>query len=469
MISIKRLGLAVVFLAAGLAGDAQADQIDDYVKAEMARQRVPGLALAIIQHGHLVRAQGYGFANLEHSVPVHPDTVFKTGAVGMQFTAAATMLLAEDGKLRLDDSVRKFLPEAPPAWAAVTIRNLLNHTSGLPATPAGEFRTDYTDDELLRIIYRQDLNFHAGKRWRFSYTDYIVLGFIIRKVSGEFYGDLLAKRIFAPLGMRTARTIDELAVVPNRAAGYELRDGGPRNAEWVSPTANSTADGSLYLSILDYARWEAAAFDHRVLKPESWAAMGQPAQLATGGNYPYGFGWFVGRSAGQATWWHSGSWQGFKTSVIRYLGDELTVVVFENGEGGDPASIARHVAALVNPTAAPPAGAPIEDRTPEVTDEVKTLLTRIADGTADDRNFTAVSKQDFADMMSEYRASLTSLGSLRQLALFARYERGGDLVRTYRARYDNGVLEVSLGCTPDGRVGSLDIIPAEDWNAPVQD
>lgn len=467
MISIKRFGLAVVFLAAGLAGDAQADPIDDYVKAEMARQRVPGLALAIIQHGHLVRAQGYGFANLEHSVPVHPDTLFKTGALGMQFTAAATMLLVEDGKLRLDDSVRKYLPEAPTAWAPVTIRSLLNHTSGLPATPAGEFRTDYTDDELLRIIYRQDLNFQAGERWRFSYADYIVLGFIIRRVGGESYADLLSRRVFAPLGMRTAQLIDEIGVVPNRAAGYELRDGELRNAEWVSPTANSTADGSLYLSILDYARWDAAAVDRRVLKPESWAALGRPAQLANGRSYPYGLGWYLGRSPGQDTWWHSGSWQGFKTFAIRYLGDELTVVVLENGDGGDPASIARRVAAMVQPTVAPPPGTPIEDRAPEVTEQLKTLLTRIADGTADHKSFTAVSKQDFADMTSEYRMSLKPLGSLQQLALFAHTERGGDPVRVYRARYDNGVLEVSLGHAPNGKIGSLDIVPAEDWNAPV--
>ena len=468
MISTKKLG-CVVLLAAGLACSARADPIDDYVGAAMARQHVPGLALAVIRHGQLVRAQGYGLANLEHSVPVHPDTLFKSGALGMQFTSAAILLLAEDGKLRLDDPVHKYLPEAPPTWAPITIRNLLDHTSGLPATPAGEFRTDYTDDELLRIIYRQDLNFPAGTRWRFSYTDYIVLGFIVRKISGEFYADLLAKRVFAPAGMRTARPIDELAVVPHRAAGYELRNGEARNAEWVSPTANSTADGSLYLSILDYARWEAAATDRRILKPESWAAMGRPAQLANGRSYPYGLGWFLGRSGSGATWWHSGSWQGFKTFVIRYLGDELTVVVFANSDGGDPASIARHVAAMVDPTVAPPPGAPIGDMTPQVTEQLKTLLMRIADGTADDKGFTSVSKQDFADMMAEYRASLNSMGSLRQVALFARRERGGDLVRVYRARYDKGVADVSVGYAPDGAIASLDIAPVEDWTAPVHE
>src|SRR5688572_19363970 len=141
--------LLAVFLYAGVATGARADAIDDYVNAEIARYNVPGLALAIMRHGQLVRAQGYGFANLEHRVPVHPDTLFKSGAVGKQFTAVAVMFLVEDGKLRLDESVRKYLPDAPPTWAPITVRQLLNHTSGLPPYPDGEFRRDYTDDELL--------------------------------------------------------------------------------------------------------------------------------------------------------------------------------------------------------------------------------------------------------------------------------------------------------------------------------
>src|SRR5690242_19978001 len=126
--SVKRL-LAVLLLT-GCAGAVRADAIDDYINAEIARQHVPGLALAIMRHGQLVRAQGYGFANLEHRVPVHPDTVFESGALGMQFTAVAVMFLVEDGKLRLDDSLRKYLLEAPRTWAPITVRNLLDHTSG---------------------------------------------------------------------------------------------------------------------------------------------------------------------------------------------------------------------------------------------------------------------------------------------------------------------------------------------------
>jgi len=129
--------LTAAFVIATFAGAVHADAIDDYINTEMTRQHIPGLSLAIMQHGQLIRAQGYGFANLEHHVPVHPDTVFETGSLGMQFTAVAVMLLVEDGKLHLDDPIRKYLPAAPRTWASITIRQLLNHTSGLPTTPNG--------------------------------------------------------------------------------------------------------------------------------------------------------------------------------------------------------------------------------------------------------------------------------------------------------------------------------------------
>jgi CubicO group peptidase (beta-lactamase class C family) len=460
--------LLAVLLLAGLTASVRADAIDDYIKAEIARQNVPGLALAIMRHGELVRVQGYGIANLEHSVPVHPDTIFKSGALGMQFTAVAAMLLVEDGKLSLDDSVRKYLPEAPRTWAPITIRTLLNHTSGLPSFPNGEFRTDYTDEQLLGIIYQQELNFPAGTRWKFSYAGYVTLGLLINRVSGEFYADLLAKRVFAPLGMQTARLIDELAVIRNRAAGYELRDGELRNAEWVSPTANSTADGSLYLSALDYARWDAGLQGGKILKPESWAEIARPARLASGRDYPYGLGRFLERSADQEAWRHSGSWQGFQTFIVRYLGDELTVVALANGESGDPARIARHVAGMLDPKFAQPPGAPIEDREPQVTERLKALLERIAAGHANYKDFTFVSKQEFAEVMSVYQSTLKPLGALRELALFARKELGDDQVYRYRARYDQGLLEVNLSYAPNSKVADLDLVPARDWDAPIQ-
>lgn len=463
---MKRL-LAMLLLAS-VAGGARADAIDDYINAEMARQNVPGLALAIMKQGQLVRVQGYGFANLEHHVPVHPDTVFQSGALGKQFTAVAVMLLVEDGKLGLDDSIRKYLPDAPQAWAPITVRQLLNHTSGLPANPEGDLRREYTDDELLQGIYKQKLNSPPGTRWSYSNNAYVTLGILIRKVSGEFYADFLARRVFGPLGMQTARSIDDRAVVPNRAAGYQLRKSELRNQDWVSRTANSTADGALYLSALDYARWEAGVLGHKILEPESWAAIAMPARLASGRSYPAGFGWFFERSADQDVWRHSGNWQGFKTFIVRYLGDELTLVALANSDSGNPITIVRHVAGMLDPKLAQPRGAPIEDGNPQVSERLTSLLQRISDGNADYKEFAFVSKQEFAETMSAYQRALKSLGSLREIALFAHHELGDDEVYRYRARYEKGLLDLSLGYAPNGRIATLNLIPVDDWNAPIQ-
>lgn len=467
--------LAVFLLFISFPTSVRADAIDDYIHAEMAQQNVPGLSLAIMREGQIVRTQGYGFANLEHSVPVRPDTVFKTGAIGMQFTATAVMFLVEDGKLQLDDSIRKYLPNVPRSWAPITIRQLLNHTSGLPITPNGEFGTNYTDDELLGIIAKQELNFPAGTRWHFSYADYVVLGFLVNKVSGEFHVDFLTKRLFKPLNMQTARLMDDIAIIPNRAAGYAVRDGELRNAEWVSPAANSGGDGALYLSALDFVNWDAGLLKGAFLKPESWAEIARPARTASGRTYPYGFGWHQEHSAGQDVWFHAGSWLGFQAFTIRYLGDKLTVVVLANGEKGNPAKIARHVAGMLDAKFAQAPGAPIEDREPQVTAALKNVLQQIAAGKADYSAFAFVSKQEFAETMTGYgpgtgyQALVQPLGALQEIGLFDRNEVGDDQLYHYRARYEKGVIDVRLGLAPNGRIGTLELIPVDDWTAALQE
>jgi hypothetical protein len=235
----------------------------------------------------------------------------------------------------------------------------------------------------------------------------------------------------------------------------------------VSHSANATADGSLYLSALDYARWEAGVVGRKMLKPESWAQIAQPALLANGATYPYGFGWFLERSAGQEIWRHSGSWQGFQAFIIRYLGDELTIVALANSDSARPVRIVRHVAGMLDPKLAQAQGVPIDDRNPQVTQRLKGLMQQIAAGTTHPADFAFIPKQDLAEMMSGYRKTLQSLGSLQEIALFARNESGDPAYR-YRLRYDKGVLEVNLSYAANGKIEGLTFIPAEDWNEPIQ-
>src|SRR6266446_941525 len=243
------LALGVICSTSVFAQQAP-DAVDEYVRAEMQKQHIPGLSLLVSRDRNPIRAQGFGLANVELQVPVKPETVFQSGSVGKQFTATAVMMLVEEGKISLDDVVTKYLKGAPTTWNQVTIRALLSHTAGFTDYPKNfNFRKDYTEAQLLKIVQGIPLAFTPGSKWSYSNLGYVTLGIVIHQVAGKFYGDLLHERIFQPLGMTTTRIISEADIVPNRAAGYRLVKGELKNQEWVSPTLNTTADGALYLTV----------------------------------------------------------------------------------------------------------------------------------------------------------------------------------------------------------------------------
>lgn len=329
-------------------------RVDSLVAAELKAQRIPGVAVAVLRGGQVVLAKGYGFANLEHQVPVRPETVFQSGSIGKQFTATLVMMLAEQGKLRLDDPITKYLPGSPAAWNAVTVRHLLTHTGGMTDYPDDfDFRRDFTEEELLQRAAAIPLAFKPGDQWSYSNLGYLVLGVLIHKVSGTFYGDMLEARVFGPLGMATAMVIDEAAIVPNRAAGYRIDKGEILNQEWVAPTLNTTADGALYLSVLDMAKWDEALYGERLLKRASLEEMWTPVTLNNGQPRDYGFGWRVGRVRTHRLIEHGGAWQGFTSFIARYVDQRLTVIVFTNLAGAQPGRIAHQVAGLYEPELLP--------------------------------------------------------------------------------------------------------------------
>jgi CubicO group peptidase (beta-lactamase class C family) len=335
-------------LGAGLAA-AQNDPVDEYVRTELARQHVPGAALLVSRAGEIVRAKGYGLANVELQVPVKPETVFQSGSVGKQFTATAVMMLVEEGKLGLDDPLTKFFPDAPAAWKQVTIRELLSHTAGFTDYPEKfDFRHDRTENEMLKMVEGIPLAFAPGTKWSYSNLGYLTLGQVIHKVTGKFYGDFLAERIFRPLEMTTTRIISEADIVPNRAAGYRLVKGELKNQEWVAPILNTAADGSLYFSILDLAKWDAALYTEKLLKRSSLEQMWTVAPLAKGkpNAGKYGFGWYMDENSGHRVIEHGGAWQGFTTYIARYVDDKLTVAVLCNLDEGKLAEIAHQVAEM---------------------------------------------------------------------------------------------------------------------------
>ena len=345
-----------------LIPDAYAtDSAGDFINAYLKKKQIPGCAVVVRHEGKVVLLEGYGIANLEHGVPVTPQTVFQSGSMGKQFTAMAVIMLVEEGKLSLDDRVSKHL-SVPSKWSRITVRHLLTHTSGLGDYPEDfSLQKNYTEDELLKMVAAQPLGFAPGEKWNYSNLGYVTLGILIHKVTGAFYGEFLEKRIFGPLGMKNTRIINEADIIPNRAAGYELKNGSLKNQEWVAPTLNTTADGSLYLTAEDMAKWDEALETKQLISAAGFEKMWTPATLNDGSEAEYGFGWNIGKNqAGHRLLEHGGAWQGFATYIGRHPDDHLSVAVFCNRAGASASHIANVVAGFYVPALAPPRRAAIK-------------------------------------------------------------------------------------------------------------
>src|SRR5439155_8795 len=215
-----------------------------------------------------------------------------------QFTAEAVMLLAHEGKLRLEDHIAQYYANAPAAWSNVTIRHLLTHTSGIKSYTSlpnffGTIRKDYKPDELVGLVTDLPLDFEPGEKWDYCNTGYYLLGLVIEKVSGKSYGDFLASRLFGPLGMATARLNHQFEIITNRATGYEIRSNALFRSEFVSPTQPFAA-GALVGTVLDLAKWDAALYTDKLLPTSDRQEMWTPVKLNNGKTAPYGYGWQVG-------------------------------------------------------------------------------------------------------------------------------------------------------------------------------
>ena len=349
---ISAVAGVLVALGGLLAATAHADPTDDYIALQMRRQQVPGLSLAVVQDGRVVKLQGYGFADLELQVPVTPDTVFEIGSITKQFVAAAIMTLVEQGKINLNEPASAYLPELPFAWREVTIRQLLTHTSGIPDFEEilgyGAYRTPTTAQQLLAVAAAKPIAFSPGAQWHYSTTGYYLLGLIIEKASGVPYVPLIEQRILGPAGMTRTRSSAPTEIIAGRASGYALEDGRIVNRDAIQPTAVGGA-GDLVSTTGDLAKWNALLDAQSVLAIESYAQMWANQALADGSPSGYGFGWFVSPVRGHRAQEHSGGTAGFSSDILRLPDDRVTVIVLTNSYDANPAGMASHIAAQFVP------------------------------------------------------------------------------------------------------------------------
>jgi len=382
----SRAFLAIVFLGIPCFAQqssrydrAAAVKIEGVVQEQMLANKIPGVSLAVLRHGKPILLRSYGLANVELQVPVKPETIFQSGSIGKQFTTAAVMLLVQENKLSLDDKLSKFFADVPVTWKNITVWNLLTHTSGLGDYPPDiDLKRDYTEEELFASFKKALLDFEPGSSWNYSNVGYVTLGILIRKITGKFYGDFIRERIFEPLQMTTARVISEADIVPNRAAGYRLVQGELKNQDWVSPSTNSTADGSLYFSILDLVKWDAALYADKPLTQASRNKIWTAARLRDGTTKDYGFGWHLGEYHGRRLAFHGGAWQGFKTFIIRILDTDLTIILLANSWETRDFKFARALISAFYPAFALPAVRTIDDSDPRTTAIVRAALMQVA-------------------------------------------------------------------------------------------
>ena len=315
---------------------------------------VPGASLLVIKDGHEVVRRGYGRSDLEAGVEAGPSTDYRLASVSKQFTAAAVLLLAEDGKLSIDDQARKWLPELPAATDAITLRHLLTHTSGLvdyEDLMGDDWQGQIRDAGVLALLAKEGrLYFAPGSSYRYSNSAYALLALVVERASGMAYPDFLQARIFGPLGMHgTLAYVAGGREPPHRAWGYaQVGDGAANDAAWTRADQSTTSavlgDGGIYSSIDDLARWDAALYDDRLLGDASRKLAFSPHVEVTGEPYEaqYGFGW---RITGE-TLWHSGETTGFRNVIVRWPARRLTVVLLSNRNDPEPYRTALAIGAL---------------------------------------------------------------------------------------------------------------------------
>lgn len=347
---MKHVFVALWFVLAH-ASSAFADQVDEYVKAQMEQRRIPGLALAIVKNGHLAKHEAYGLANLELKAPVRKETVFEIGSITKQFTAALMLLLAEEGKLTLDDRITKFFQNAPEAWKPVTIRHVLTHTSGIKnytGLSGFEVTKKLDAEKFVAVLAMHPLESKPGEAFKYCNSGYNLAGYIIEKVTGTSYWEVLRTRILEPLQMGATTSRDLKQIVENRADGYEIEDGKLINRD--SDLTDVFAAGAISSTVGDLVKWNSALENGTLWSAASRAAKWSPVTLSSGVKYPYGLGWRLDEHKGRQTIWHSGSTSGFTASLLRFPDEKLAIIVLCNlGEQGTATHVAKDIADLLAP------------------------------------------------------------------------------------------------------------------------
>jgi len=453
-------------LVGSCAAIAKADKIDDYVSARMRQLHIPGLSLAVVRAGRVTKAQGYGIANLELSAHATRETVYEIGSNTKQFTAAAIMMLVEEGKIHLEDPVTNYFPEAPEAWRTITIRHLLSHTSGIQnhvAVPhwMDVFKTDLAFEtsparhELLKMFFRLPLEFQPGETWAYDNTGYYLLGIIIEKVIGKSYWQFLDDRIFKPLDMRSTRSTDPQPLVPNRASGYEWKNDRFENRPILLPAIAFSA-GGLLSTIDDMVKWDAAFSSEKLLTKSSLNQIWTATLTNDGADAPfnYGFGWFVDSYHGHRLVQHSGGTPGFSSLIYRFIDDKLTIIILTNHSDMIIDELAIDIAGISLPVLKRPEGKP--DPNPMISAKSKQTVFGLLKGNYDTAAFTEPMRVFLNTATGKALWKwFADHGALSSFIFSDREEKRDGEVRRYKLSLGGNWYWFSVTTTNDGEIAQI--------------
>lgn len=435
-----------------------ADRVDDYVRDFMAERHIPGAAVAIMKNGKVIKIKGYGRASLEHNVPVITDTVFEIGSVSKQMTAAAIMLLVEEGKVSLDEKISAYLPSTPDTWRDVTVRHLLTHSAGIKSYSSldgFELLKRLNVTEFIKLLAPHPLEYIPGERSIYSNTGFTMLAYIIEARSGKPYIEFMRERIFEPLGMTKTDDRDPEYIILNRATGYEWR--GDRHAGRSWDLTDLKGAGSIVSTINDMVKWNVGLDGERFLKPSSKAEWWKRSSFNDGKPSVYGFGWRISELRGHRLTGHTGQTAGFTSANFRYPDHGITVTVLTNtGETGNGGLMAARIAKFYIPSMSLSVIKPIADADTARTQRVlRALSSRL-----ENKLTTELMTPALIQSVSTARAKLinqriAAAGIPKTLILVATETTNGKTTYLYRANTGKRLFLWRLGFDTAGLIDEM--------------
>jgi CubicO group peptidase (beta-lactamase class C family) len=452
------IGLCSPAFSQTLSSDLR-QTIDAVASDVLGKTGVPSASIAIVQDGKIAYLQAYGEARLDPHTPARPDMRYSIGSISKEFTAAAILLLQEQGKLSLDDKVSKFVPDLTRA-NEVSIRQLLSHTSGYQ----DYWPQDYvmplmlqptTSEKIMDGWARKPLDFNPGDKWQYSNTNYVIAGVIVEKASGMPLLQFLRESIFAPLGMKSVANIDQESLPITDPTGYMRYALGPLRPAPKEGKGWLFAAGELAMPAEDLARWDISIIDQKVLKPASYRQLETEVMLNKGVGPRYGLGVDIGSEDGHRTVGHSGEVSGFTAQNIVFPDDHAAIVVLTNQDAASASGqIALGIAPLLFPTA--------DSATTQKLVQARKIFDGLQRGTIDRSLFTANANFYFSEMaLKDFAMGLSPLGPPQEFSQINQELRGGMILRRYSVKFTQKTLRAWTFEMPDGKLEQYQIAPVQ--------